>query len=304
MKFLIILICFQAQAYARFTAADLATLVTRSELRDSDALIVWQNGKTLHSFNKNAETLYSVQSVTKSLTALAVQCLGKNKPRILETKNLFPEWVGTPKADITLRMLLQMSSGIQDPQDFWQHKEFYTYSLDLPLVTNPGWSFSYANSSTMLVSKWILDTTKEPLSVHLQKCFFDPMGIKEWKMSKDAEGNEVASGGLYLKADDLMKFGIMLMQNGFYEGKQYLTQNQVWDLRSDYLSDGNGYGVGFWTWGKNIYYMEGFLGQFVFLVPRQNLVILRLRNPPNMQWSEENDLNWFHEFPWFLNDLL
>ena len=304
MKFLIILICLQAQAFARFTATDLATLVTRSELRDSDALIVWHNGKVLHSFNKNPETLYSIQSVTKSLTALTVQCLGKNNPDILETKNLFPEWVGTPKGDITLRMLLQMSSGIQDPVDFWQHKEFYTYSVDLPLVTNPGWAFSYANSSTMLVSKWILDTTKEPLSAHLQKCFFDPMGIKDWKISKDVEGNEVASGGLYLKADDLMKFGIMLMQNGFYEGKRYLSQNQVWDLRSDYLRDGNGYGLGFWTWGNNIYYMEGFLGQFVFLVPRQNLVVLRLRNPLNMQWSEENDLNWFHEFPWFLNDLL
>ena len=107
-----------------------------------------------------------------------------------------------------------------------------------------------------------------------------------------------------MKADDLFKFGLLLIQDGQYNGRTYLTQDQVWDLRSDYLNDGNGYGLGFWTWGRNIYYMEGFLGQFVFLVPRENLVVLRLRNVPNMQWSEENDLQWFHELPWVLEDLI
>jgi CubicO group peptidase (beta-lactamase class C family) len=304
ITFLLFLALTTGEAFARFTDADLQKLIAQSVLRDSDALMVWQNGEITHNSNKHPDALYSIQSVTKSITSLTVQCLAKNKPDFLEQKNLFPEWTDTPKAEITLRQLLQMSSGIQDPADFWTHNEFYDYSLSLPLVTQPGWSFSYANASTMLVARWILDTTKETLSVNMQKCYFDPMGIKEWKMSKDKSGNEVASGGLYLKAQDLMKFGIMLIQNGMFEGKRYLSQNQVFDLRSDYLKDGNGYGLGFWTWGTQIYYMEGFLGQFVMIVPRENLVVLRIRNNPDMQWSEEADLDWFHEMPWFLQGLI
>jgi CubicO group peptidase (beta-lactamase class C family) len=288
--------------HARFTANDLAKLVAQSEYRDSDALMVWQNGVLVHQFDRNPEQLYSIQSITKSLTSLTLACLAKNNPQLYEAKNLFSEWKATPKTEI--RMLLQMTSGIQDPIDFWKHNEYYDYSATLPLVTTPGWVFAYANSSTMLLGRWILETTGKTLSAHMKTCFFDPMGIKEWKISKDADGNEVASGGLYLKASDLLKIGIMLAQSGMYENQIYLYRNQVLDLRTDPLRDGNGYGMGFWTWGKKVYYGEGFLGQFLVIAPREGLVVLRLRNPPGMQWSMENDLNWMHEMPWFLENLL
>lgn len=197
-----------------------------------------------------------------------------------------------------------MTSGISDPMDFWTHNSYYDYSVTLPLINTPGWFFSYANSSTMLVAKWIKDTTKKPLSHHMKKCFFEPMGIKEWKISKDSDGNEVASGGLYMKADDLLKIGVMLISQGYFENQMLLYRNQVNDLRSDYLKDSNGYGIGFWTYGKKIYYGEGFLGQFLMLVPRDNLVVVRLRNPPGMLITPEHDLNWMHEMPWFLEKLL
>lgn len=304
MKFLLLLSLCATSAFARFTTSDVPELVAQSELRDSDALIVWQYGKVLHSFNRNPEQQYSIQSVTKSLTAMAVACLGKEKPGILETKNLFPEWEGTPKADITLRMLLQMTSGIQDPMDFWTRNAWYDFSAELPLMTTPGWMFSYANASTMLVSRWVKQTTKQPISWHMNKCFFEPMGIKDWRMNTDANGDDVASGGLYMKAEDLLKIGVLLIQNGVYENKMYLYSNQVADFRLDYLKDGNGYGIGFWTWGRKIYYAEGFLGQFVMLVPREQLVVVRLRNPPGMLITPEHDLNWMHEMPWFLEKLL
>jgi CubicO group peptidase (beta-lactamase class C family) len=301
----LIFICLlvSSTSYARFNDYDVQELVRQSELKDSDALMIWQNGVLKHSFNKNPDQLYSIQSITKSIVAMTAQCLLK-KPAELDQQNLFKEWAGTPKANITLRELLQMSSGIQDGMDYWKRDEFSDFSLTLPLVTTPGYNFSYANASTMLVARWMKEKTGQTFSQNAKKCFFDPMGIKDWTINKDKAGNEFASGGLYMKAEDLLKFGIMLIQNGQYAGKTYLTQNQVWDLRSDYLSDGNGYGLGFWTWGRNIYYMEGFLGQFVFVVPRENLVVLRIRNVPNMQWSEENDLNWFHELPWALEALL
>ncbi len=302
--FFFVLLVTSHLAHARFTQTDLQKLVAQSEFRDSDALFVWQNGVLVHQFDRYPEQQYSIQSITKSMTSLTLACLAKTNPGLYDINNLFPEWINTPKAEITVRMLLQMSSGIQDSPDFWKHNEYYDYSTTLPMVTTPGWVFSYANASTMLLGKWIQDSTGKPLSTHMKSCFFDPMGIKDWKISKDSNGHDVASGGLYLKAQDLMKIGIMLAQGGMFENQTYLYRNQVMDLRTDHLKDGNGYGMGFWTWGKKIYYGEGFLGQFLMIVPREGLVVLRLRNPPGMQWSPENDLNWMHEMPWFLENLL
>lgn len=289
---------------ARFTDQDLQYLVTQSVTSDSDALIVWQDGKITHNFNKNVDQLYSIQSISKSLTAITAACLTKNEPNAFDAAPVFKSWEGSTKATISLRMLLQMSSGIQDPVDFWTKNEYYDYSLELPLVTTPGYNFTYANSSTMLLGKWMKEKTGKPFSALLEKCFLNDLGIKEYTISKDKSDNEVTSGGLYMKADDLMKFGIMLIQNGSYNGKQLLTPAQVAELRNDDLSDGNGYGQGFWTWGRKIYYGEGFLGQWLMLVPKSNLVVLRLRNPPNMQWSIDNDLKWMHNMPWLLQSLL
>ena len=167
-----------------------------------------------------------------------------------------------------------------------------------------GYNFSYANSSTMLAGRWIKEKTGKTFSQNLEKCFLNDLGISEYIISKDSQGNEVTSGGLYLKAADLLKFGIMLAQQGSYNNKTLLSANQVFQLRTDYLRDGNGYGQGFWTWGKKIYYGEGFLGQWLIVVPNQNLVIVRLRNPANMQWSVENDLNWFHDLPALIQSLI
>lgn len=298
MKILLFfLLCSSYSSYAAFDAEDLQTLIAESEKKDSDVLMVWKDGALLHSKNNSPDKKYSIQSVTKSLTALTTLCVLKNSQVTIDDSHLFKDWEGTGKENITLRHLLSMTSGIIDPANPWGNYDYYDHAASQPLTTAPGTTFSYANVSPMIVGKWIKETTGEQFSHHINRCFFDAMKITDWQIGKDGERNEVVAGGIKILADDLLKVGIMLIQNGTYQGQELFTHDQVASLRDDKLNDKNGYGLGFWLWGRDIYYAEGYLGQFLIMVPKENLVVLRMRNRDFMRGTESNNLNWFHELP-------
>jgi CubicO group peptidase (beta-lactamase class C family) len=306
MKILLtFILCFSYSTFAAFDSEDLKTLIAASEAKDSDVLMVWKDGELLYSMDKDESKRYSIQSVTKSLTALTTNCILKDRPEQFDAPAIFPDWVGTPKEPITLRMLLSMTSGVIDPPDSWGDNDYYAYAAALPLTHAPGTTFSYANTSIQVVGKWIKESTGQQFTYHIKNCMFDAMGITDWTIGHDGKGNDVVAGGVKIHAKDLLKVGIMLAQNGTYEGQELFSPEQVKALRYDALpNDKNGYGLTFWLWGKSIYYAEGYLGQFLIMVPDQKLVILRMRNRDNMGNTPNNQLNWFTELPGLIYQLI
>lgn len=305
-KLYLLLLCslIITHANAEFDSEDLKILVEQSELKDSDVLMVWKDGVLLHSMNTNSIKKYSIQSVTKSLTAMTTICLLKDHPEKLDLPLVFKEWEGTAKADITIRMLLSMTSGIIDPADPWGDHDYYQHAADQPLTHLPGEKFVYANTSPMMIGKWIKESTGQQFSYHIQKCMFDAMEITDWTIGKDGERNEVVAGGIKILAHDLLKVGIMLAQDGNYQGQQLFSPSQIAELRKDPLKDNNGYSLGFWSWGQDMYYMAGYMGQYLIIIPSQRLVVLRMRNRDFMRNTTDNNLNWFKELPGLVYKLI
>jgi len=291
-------------SYASFTDEDLKILIKQSELKDSDVLMVWKDGKLLHSKNRDNTKQYSIQSVTKSLTALTTSCILRDRPEQLDEPNLFRSWENSPKIKICLRMLLSMTSGMKDPGDPWGNNDFYRHAAKQPLTYTPGTRFSYANISPMIVGKWIKETTGHQFSHHIQECMFGAMDITNWRIGKDREGNEVVAGGMRILAQDLLKVGIMLVQDGVYDGQELYSFDQIQELRKDKLADRTSYGLSFWLNGNNLYYAAGHLGQYLVMVPSEKLVVLRLRNPKSMRSSKINNVNWFKELPGLISRLI
>ena len=296
-KFILLALLVSHSAFAVFDSNDLQELIAANDLKDSDAFMVWQNGQLLYSMNTDETKQYSIQSVTKSLTAMTIACILGDNLAQLDESHLFPEWEGTPKVDITLRHVLSMNSGIVDAGNAWGKRDFYAHAASKPLTHIPGTTFEYANSSIMLAGKWIRDTTGQQFSFHAKRCFFDALGITDWRIGKDAMRNEVVAGGVRIKADDLLKIGIMLAQDGVYEGQQLLSKVQIAELRRDTLDDGNPYGLAWWLRGSKVFNAAGHLGQYLVIVPSEKLVVLRLRNRDNMQSTPANVANWFKELP-------
>ena len=113
---------------------------------------------------------------------------------------------------------------------------------------------------------------------------FSPIGAESFVMEIDPAGNFIGSSYSYATARDWARFGLLYLHDGNWNGEQILP-----DWWSDFVatpaagSDGE-YGGQFWlnAGGKlpdvprNVYYADGFQGQRVFIIPDDNLVVVRL----------------------------
>ena len=120
------------------------------------------------------------------------------------------------------------------------------------------------------------------LDQYLDQHFFEPMKITNVHWIKDEAGRPNAAGGLFIEAPDLIKIGQLILDKGYYQGHQFIN-NEFIDLM---LAQGQpfdkGSGLLWWRYFDNDslepfgYYASGFLGQYLFIIPSDRLVAVRL----------------------------
>lgn len=95
-------------------------------------------------------------------------------------------------------------------------------------------------------------------------------------------------------ARDFARFGKLYKQNGKWNGQQILDSTFVATSTVPRFAASPEYGYGWWLsdyMNKKIYYMRGHLGQYVIVVPEDDLIIVRLghRNAPNTNGTAHSD---------------
>ena len=91
---------------------------------------------------------------------------------------------------------------------------------------DPGSFFLYNNRATYMLSAIVCKVTGRSMFEYLKEKLFDPLGFRQdiwWETSP--QGYEGGAYGLNLTLEDMAKFGIFLMNQGSYEGKQLLNAN-------------------------------------------------------------------------------
>lgn len=202
------------------------------------------------------------------------------------------------KSSITLENVLTMQLGLQwdewtepfgDPQNSLtalteNNDDFVKALLDLPLEVAPGTDYAYNTVASIALASVIEVTTGQPMEDFAQQFLFEPMQIEhaEWLMTPNDLPN--AGSGLFLHTRDLAKFGVMYMNNGFWNGTQIISSDWVDQsltnsvpLKWDYTT---GYGYQWWIGEFLIndqpllfYSTRGSGGQFIVLVPEYDLVV-------------------------------
>ncbi|MEO1032207.1 MAG: serine hydrolase [Bacteroidota bacterium] len=213
---------------------------TKAKKTHSDAIIIIKNGKTIYEdyFGKEEKPIY-IASAGKSLVNLAIGKLIDNKQ--LDSLDqpvytLFPEWKQGQKKDITIRMLLNHTSGIQnyqnasielEPAPNYKVKNVIDLALAAELSNIPGEKFDYNNKAVALLGGIVEKASGKRFDHFFVEEFYKPMDIANYNWVRDEDGNPTTHGAFYIKASDFIKFGELLLNKGIYQGKQLISQSWI-----------------------------------------------------------------------------
>lgn len=256
-------------------------------------------------------------SIAKSVVSAALgKAIMEGKIKNLDQKviEFFPELKGKYAREVTVGDLSSMSSGIS-----WDEKYYSPFSivtrayfddklkeiiLGLNIKEKPGKEFKYLSGSTQLLAMCIEKATGEYLSNYVSKSFWQPMGAEDdafWQLDKEEIGIEKAYCCIASNARDFARFGKLYKQFGKWNGKQVLDSSFVAKSIQPRFKESPEYGYGWWLHtikGKKLFYMRGHLGQFVIVIPEDDLIIVRLGHLKGVQTKTDphsNDLYTYVE---------
>ncbi len=214
-------------------------------------------GQTVH----HRDSLHDMRSITKSITGTAIMiALDQGKIKNLDQLlfDFFPEfskYAEGKKKEITIRHLLTMTSGLNWHESYNDSlkKQDVSYALDYilrqPLVEQPGSKFSYNSGSTQLLAQIVEKATGMDIEKFTVKHLFDPLGISDFNWTKEKNGLISAWAGLRMRSRDMVKFGMLYLNNGKWNDKQIISSHLVNEsMRTHiYSEEPYGYGYQFWT---------------------------------------------------------
>lgn len=251
-------------------------------------------------------------SIAKSIVSAALgKAIMEGKIKSLDQKvtDFFPKLKGKFAKEVTVGDLSSMASGLS-----WDEKYYSPFSivtrayfddhlkeviLGLSIKDKPGQEFRYLSGATQLLAMCIEKATGEYLSNYVSKHFWKPMGAENdalWQLDEADTGIEKAYCCIASTARDFARFGKLYKQNGLWNGKQILARSFVEKSLQPRFSDSPEYGYGWWLHqinGKRVFYMRGHLGQFVIVLPEEELIIVRLGHLKGKQTTTDphsNDL--------------
>ena len=218
--------------------AALSALEQRSTEAASDALLLMRGDAVLlQRHAAGGERAIELMSATKSVVAMAVGCLlheGRLDSLDAPIHRWYPEWKQGRKQQISLRMLMDHSSGLQnDPR---AHAEIYPapdgvqLALAAELDSAPGERFAYNNKATNLIAGVVERAAGEPLDALAQRCLFDPLGIADIQWERDQAGHPRVMAGLSMRASDLAALGRLLLDDGRHGDRRLLPEGYAAQL--------------------------------------------------------------------------
>ncbi|WP_298487659.1 serine hydrolase [uncultured Maribacter sp.] len=207
---------------------------------------------------------------------------------IIPTKNLDPR-----KEKITIKHLLTMSSGL-DCNDWdktskgqedkvYKKKDWLQYTLNLPIVNEPGEVSTYCSMGAILIAEIISQASGITIQEFAQKYLFTPLGITNLYWGHTSDKKILPSGKrLYMTSRDLAKIGVLILHNGMWNKKQIVSQKWI-DESTTPKTKITGINYGYFWW--NIPYKinneivisktaTGNGGQYIMVIPKMNIVAI------------------------------
>jgi CubicO group peptidase (beta-lactamase class C family) len=244
-----------------------------------DSVLILKNGYLISEnyFGENtADTPHFLASCTKSvlsaLTGIAI-AEGKIKGPEQKASDFYPG----ADSEITIAQLLTMTSGIDGDEDWdvWANAEDIGRALlEHELLAPPGTKYHYGNGVELLANL-LAKAVGQPLQDYAREKLFEPMDIRNYSWSTNANGTAFGGFGLEMTPRDMLKFGYLYLQNGRWKDRQLLPAQWVRDS-APWSAEPSRYGRLFWnnSFDGSVYEARGAYGQYISIFTAQNAVVV------------------------------
>ena len=264
-------------------------------------------------------------SMTKTVMAGVIGMLIKDGKLSLDQAGFWPGNDGREK--IRLKDLLAMSSGLQWNEAYgavsdvtsmlYLQPDMAAFARSPPLAHPPGQEWVYSSGTAVILSRIAEDAqaqsagkakdfatsiqaSDEPhdFASFINVRLFGPLGITTATIEPDEHGTLVGSSYMYATARDWARYGLFLLQDGIWQGKELLPSGYVAMMATPVAASHGQYGMGqTWLWGSeavtpdvnpdaafdippDAFWMSGHDGQSVCIIKSRQLVIVRLGLTP------------------------
>lgn len=260
----------------------------------------------------NQDSIFTLQSCSKSVTSSLIGIAidkGYIRDVNIPISEYFPEILESNNQnlkEITIWHLLTHTSGLNmnDTNNWneWRISEnWIDYILSRGSKSKPGTRFDYSTGNSHLLSVILQKATGMTAYDFGKKYLFEPLGMESVKCELDPQGYSDGGNGFSMNIYDMAKFGRLFLNKGEWEGKQIISQNWIEEstkVQFDRKAGSANYGYQWWvrTFGSqkyDAYFAQGHWGQFIFVIPEINLMVVftsHHEGSTNMYWNFVNEV--------------
>ncbi len=283
-----------------------------SGLRELSSFIVWQDGEILHELytgNMNRNRPINIKSASKniisSLIGIAVDhgyitdiddTVSKYLPQYFNRIN------DPGKEQITIRHLLTMSSGLESTSfrnyGRWvAGNDWVAGALNGSMLHTPGERMRYSTGDTHILSALITEASGISTRAFAERYLFSPMNIRIGGWDREPAGYFFGGNNMAISPGALLDYGKLYLNGGVHNGQQLISAEWIEESlenhfeRTSFNPRGHNYGYLWWNntfAGHRAWFAWGYGGQYMFIIPELNAVVVLTGNPDSRAFGMNN----------------
>jgi CubicO group peptidase (beta-lactamase class C family) len=211
------------------------SLLAEARATRSSAVVLLRNGRVIAEwYADGGPAPIQTMSATKSIVSMAIgRLFATGAIDSLDTPVMtwYPEWRQGRKQQVTLRMLLDHTSGIQNVPnagaEIYPAPDAVRLALAAELSHEPGTFFAYNNKAVNLLAGIVEKAAGMPLEKYVHAELLQPLCIGKRDWYRDAAGTPHAMAGLELAPLELARLGELMRLGGAWQGRRILDEEWV-----------------------------------------------------------------------------
>ena len=218
----------------------------------------YQNSEITYKTVTPFDNCHNCYSVAKVFTVTAIGMLYdegrlKTSDKVFDIlKEYFPKEFDPKWKEVTLHDLLTHTFGIssgfldidaEDPQKFGT--DYLAYCFSMPLYEDMKNTRVYSDGAYYILARVASRVASMDICDYLMPKLFIPLGFREVAWSVCPHGYSMGATGLYIRTDDMLKLGVVYLEDGCYNQKRILSSEWVqtvwergYELRPRFGKDG------------------------------------------------------------------